>query len=102
VAQQQRQRGVLAQRRQILAALAARGPQAEQPSTSCEGPSPRLRRLITTLESNTAAAPLVRNASIKSGTPPCAVNAAVSARWSNSNGKRVCVHAQASPLAPDG
>jgi hypothetical protein len=35
--------------------------------------------LTTTLASTTAAAPLVRNASINSGTPPWAVNAAVSA-----------------------
>jgi hypothetical protein len=36
--------------------------------------------LITTLASSTAAAPLVRNASTSSGTPPCAVIKRVSAR----------------------
>ena len=44
------------------------------------GGKPRLRRLITTLASSTAAAPLLRNASITSGTPLCAVMNPVSAR----------------------
>jgi hypothetical protein len=106
--EQQRQSRVLAQLRQILAALAAgrpsgaarpirsrerRGPcgprGANRPSTSSELANPRRRRLTTTAASSTAAAPLARNASISNGTPPKAVSDAVSARTSSSNGSRV-------------
>jgi hypothetical protein len=54
---------------------------ANNPSTSCDGGRPRWRRLITTRRSSTAAAPLARNASITSGTPPWAVTSPVSARY---------------------
>jgi hypothetical protein len=50
------------------------------PSTSADGARPRMRRSITTPASSTAAAPLVRQASIISGTPACAVMKPVSAR----------------------
>ena len=71
VTQEQRQRRVRAQLGQVVAA---------RPSTNCDGGNPRLRRLITTRASSTAAAPLARNASMTSGTPPCAVTKPVSAR----------------------
>jgi len=45
------------------------GIRLNSPLTDCEGVSPRLRRLIVTCSSSTAAAPLVRNASTSSGTP---------------------------------
>jgi hypothetical protein len=79
VPEQQRQRGVLPQLRQVFTAFAAGSPEAEHPPTSCDASSPRLRRLITTLSSSTVA-PLVRNASIRSGTPLCAVMKPLSAR----------------------
>jgi hypothetical protein len=80
VAEQERERRVLAQMRQVLATLAACRPQREQSSTNAAGGSPRLQRLIAIRSSTTGAAPLTRNASIRSGTPPCAVSAPASAR----------------------
>jgi len=64
---------------------------ADRPSVSSEDRRPRSRRLITTRSSSPAAAPPVRNPSISSGSPPWAVIKPVSARWSSSNGNRVCI-----------